>query len=57
VASSVADITIASVLAAGGFAMTPLPVPGVAAILAAAAAFAFILDTVKVPVFRYLRLS
>jgi H+-transporting ATPase len=50
-ASSAADVAIASILAAGGIAMTPLPVPVIAGTLAAAAAFAFILDMVKVPVF------
>ena len=41
-ASSVADILIASVLAVGGIAMTPLPVWVVAGTLAAAVAFAFV---------------
>ena len=50
-ASSFADIAIASVLAVGGIAMSPLPALVVAGILAAAAIFAFILDAVKVPVF------
>ena len=49
-ASSVADILIASVLAIGGIAMTPLPVLVIAATFAAAAVFAFVLDMVKVPV-------
>ena len=49
--SSVADIAIASTLAVGGIAMMPLPVLLVAGTLAAAAAFAFVLDFVKVPVF------
>ena len=50
-ASSIADIGIASILAVGGIAMTPLPPLVVASTLAAAAAFAFVLDLVKVPVF------
>ena len=50
-ASSVADVLIASALAVGGIAMAPLPVLLVAGTLAAAAAFAVILDFVKVPVF------
>ena len=50
-ASSVADIAITSTLAVGGIAMTPLPAVLVAGTLAAAAAFAFVLDFVKVPVF------
>ena len=50
-ASSAADILIASILAVGGIAMTPLPVLTIACTLAAAAAFAFVLDMAKVPVF------
>jgi H+-transporting ATPase len=56
-ASSVADIVIASTLAVGGIAMTPLPVSMVAGTLASAAAFAVILDLVKVPAFRRLRIT
>ena len=51
VVSSVADILIASTLAVGGIAMTPLPAWVVAGTLAAAAVFAFMLDFVKAPVF------
>ena len=50
-ASSVADILLASILAIGGIAMTPLPILVIAATFAAAAAFGFILDMLKVPVF------
>jgi H+-transporting ATPase len=57
VVSSVVDITIASVLAVAGIAMTPLPALLVAGMLAAAAAFAFVLDVVKVPVFARLRIA
>ena len=57
VASSVADILIASTLAIGGFAMTPLPAWLIAATLAAAAVFAVVLDLVKVPVFRRLGIA
>ena len=57
VASSVADMLIASILAVGGIAMTPLPALVVAGTLAAAAAFAFVLDMVKVPVFARLRIA
>jgi H+-transporting ATPase len=53
-ASSVADVLIAATLAIGGIAMAPLPVLVVASPLAAAVAFAFVLDSVKVPVFRHL---
>jgi H+-transporting ATPase len=57
VASSVGDLLIASTLAVGGIAMTSLPVWVVAGTLAAAAAFAFVLDLVKVPVFARLRIA
>jgi H+-transporting ATPase len=57
VASSAADILIASTLAIGGFAMTPLAPWMIAATLAAAAVFAVILDLVKVPVFRRLGIT
>ena len=56
-ASSVADISIASTLAVGGIAMTALPAAAVAAVLASAAAFAVLLDLVKVPVFRRLGIA
>ena len=49
--SSVTDILIASILAVGGIAMTPLPALTIAGTLAAATAFAFVLDMVKVPLF------
>jgi H+-transporting ATPase len=55
--SSVADVLIASTLAVGGIAMTPLPAPVVAGTLAAAVVFAVLLDLVKVPVFRRLRIT
>jgi len=55
--SSVADIAIASTLAVGGIAMMPLPVLLVAGTLAAAAAFAFVLDFVKVPLFARLGIA
>ncbi|WP_158800717.1 HAD-IC family P-type ATPase [Acidisoma sp. L85] len=55
--SSVADLLIASTLAIGGIAMTPLPAWVVAGTLAAAVAFAILLDFVKVPVFRRLRIT
>ncbi len=57
VISSVADLLIASTLAVGGFAMTALPAPVVAGTLAAAIVFAVILDLVKVPVFRQLKIA
>jgi H+-transporting ATPase len=52
--SSLADILIASTLAIGGIAMTPLPIWVVAGTLGGAAAFAFLIDFVKVPVLRRL---
>ena len=55
--SSVADILIASILALGGIAMTPLPALTVAGTLAAALALTFVLDLVKVPVFARLGIS
>jgi H+-transporting ATPase len=57
VASSIADILIASTLAIGGFAATPLPAWMIAATLAAAVVFAVLLDLVKVPVFRRLGIT
>ena len=56
IASSVADVLIAAVLAAAGIAMAPLPPLTIAAVLAAAAVFAIVLDAVKVPLFAYLRI-
>ena len=56
-ASSVADILIAAILAVGGIAMAPLPALVVAAVLAAATAFAVVLDFVKVPLFHRLRIT
>jgi len=55
--SSAADVLIASVLAVGGFAMAPLPFAAVAGTLAAALAFAVMLDAVKIPVFRRLQIT
>ena len=55
--SSVADIVIASALAVSGIAMTSLPPLVVAGTLAAAAAFAFVLDLVKIPVFARLGIA
>jgi hypothetical protein len=57
VASSVTDIAIASTLAAGGIAMTPLPAMVVVGTLLSAVAFAFVLDFVKVPVFARLGIA
>ncbi|MDQ2803349.1 MAG: hypothetical protein M3Y41_11950 [Pseudomonadota bacterium] len=56
-ASSAASILIASTLAVGGIAMTPLPALVVVGTLAAAAAVAFVLDAVTVPVFARLGIA
>ena len=50
IASSLADLLIASVLAISGIAMIPLPAMVVAGTLAGALIFAFLLDVIKVPV-------
>jgi H+-transporting ATPase len=57
VASSVCDLLIIVALAARGIAMTPLPLAVIAWTLAAAIAFSFVLDLIKVPVFSRLRIS
>jgi H+-transporting ATPase len=57
VLSSVADVLIASTLAACGIAMTALPVILVAGILAAAVAFAVVADVAKFPVLKRLRIA
>ncbi len=57
VGSSVVDVLIASTLAIFGIAMTRLPVFVVAGTLVSAAVFAFILDFVKVPVFKRLKIA
>ncbi|MFM0209525.1 HAD-IC family P-type ATPase [Paraburkholderia sediminicola] len=57
VLSSVTDVLIASMLAIGGVAMTPLPVVTVGATLAAAGVFAVVLNVVKIPVFAHLRIT
>jgi len=57
VLSSVVDVLIASTLANRGLAMRPLPLVVIAATLAGAAAFAVLVDFVKVPVFKRLALA
>ena len=57
IVSSIADILVASTLSVGGIAMTPLPPLVVAGTFAAAVVFAFLLDLVKVPVFRRLEIT
>jgi H+-transporting ATPase len=56
VASSVSDLLIASTLAIGGIVMTRFPALVVVGTLAAAIAFACVLDFAKVPVLRRLRI-
>jgi H+-transporting ATPase len=50
VASSVADISIASALALSGTLMEPLGWPVVAGVFTAAIGFALVLDRIKLPV-------
>jgi len=57
VVSSIADTLIASTFAVCGILMTPLPILVVACTLAAAAVFAFVVDTAKGPVFRRLGIA
>jgi H+-transporting ATPase len=57
VLSSVVDVLIASTLANRGIAMAPLSMVVIGATLASAAVFAFLVDFVKVPVFRRLRIA
>ena len=56
-ASSAADILIASALAIAGLAMTPLPPLVVGGMLVASAALALVLDLVKIPVFARLGIA
>jgi len=53
----VADVMIASVLAVSGIAMAPLSPLVIAGTLAAAVAFAFFLDLMKVPLFARLQIA
>jgi H+-transporting ATPase len=55
--SSVVDLLIASTLAIGGIAMTPLPIFVVGGIFVAAVVFGCILDFAKVPVFNRLKIA
>jgi H+-transporting ATPase len=57
IVSSVADISIAAMLATCGIAMPRLPVLTVTGTLTVAAIFALILDFAKVPVFRRLKIA
>jgi H+-transporting ATPase len=57
IAASIADIAILSGLAAGGLVLHPLPPGIIAGVLAAAIAFALLLDLIKVPVLRRLQIA
>jgi hypothetical protein len=57
VGSSVVDLLIASTLAICGIAMSPLPTVLVGGALVAAAAFAFVVDFAKVPLFKRLGIA
>lgn len=56
VLSSVADLLIALVLAERGWFMKPMPLAVLLSVLVGAIVFAFVLDLVKVPVFRRLKI-
>ena len=56
-ASSVADLAIVPSLAFGGILMAPLPLKIILSVFAAAVVFAFLLDQVKVSIFRLLRMT
>jgi H+-transporting ATPase len=55
--ASIGDILIISTLAVCGLAMQSLPIAVVISVLAAAMFFTFLLDLVKVPVFRRLQVA
>jgi H+-transporting ATPase len=57
VLSSAADLSIASILASLGIAMTPLPLRLVGATFAGAVLYALVADLVKVPIFRRLKIG
>jgi H+-transporting ATPase len=57
IVASVADILIIATLATRGIAMSALPLIVVGGTLGAAIAFAFIVDVVKVPVFKRLGIA
>jgi H+-transporting ATPase len=57
VSSSFADVLIAATLAGCGWLMTPLPLWLMGGVIAGAMVFAVLMDFVKVPVFRRLRIA
>ena len=57
VLSSVGDLVIIATLAIGGIAMTPLPPYIVSGVLAAAVLYGFVVDTLKLSLFKRLRIA
>jgi H+-transporting ATPase len=57
VGCSALDLLIASTLATSGIAMSPLPILIVGGTLVSAAAFAFLVDFAKVPLFNRLKIA
>ena len=57
IVASIADIAIISVLGTRGIAMQGLPPAVIASMLCAAVVFAFVLDLIKVPVFRRMQIT
>jgi H+-transporting ATPase len=57
IVSTIGDIVIISALAMRGIAMRPLPIAVVASTLVASLFFAFLLDLIKVPVFRRFQIA
>ena len=57
VLSSVVDLTIAATMANRGLAMAPLSLVVIGATLAGAVIFAFLVDFVKIPVFKHLKIE
>jgi H+-transporting ATPase len=56
-ASSVVDVGIITALAAAGILMHPLPIAIITGLFVAAAVFAFLLDSVKLMLFRRLKIA
>ena len=57
VLASLADVTIVTSLAVAGLFMAPLPAGVAAGLFATTAVFALALDTLKVGVFRFVRID
>jgi H+-transporting ATPase len=56
IAASVAELLFIPTLAASGMLMTPIPVWLILTVLAAAVVLAFVLDTLKIAIFRRLHM-